>query len=101
MSFSDQVRKQFEHDLNDLKKMRDQLRAKLHLAGEAAQERWRELEPKIEEVERKIEAGSDELIGTTNQLFEEVGRAFRDFGNRLLDKDRASRRDDDSGASGD
>ncbi len=86
MSFSEDVRKQFEHDLGELKKLRDEIRVKLHLAGMEVKERWKQLEPRLEEIERKVEAGSEELLGTTTRLFEEVGRAFREFGERIVRK---------------
>lgn len=86
MSFSEDVRKQFEHDLGELKKLRDEIRVKLHLAGLEVKERWKQLEPKLEEIERKVEAGSEELIGSTTRLFEEVGRAFRELGERIVGK---------------
>lgn len=83
MSFSDDMRKQLDHDLAELKKMRDEIRLKLHLAGMDAKERWKQLEPKVEEIERKLEAGGEEILGATSRLFEEVGRAFREFADRL------------------
>lgn len=86
MSFNDDVRKQFDHDLAELKKMRDEIRVKLHLAGMEVKERWKQLEPKLEEIERRVEAGSEELIGATTRMFEEVGRAFREMGERFIRK---------------
>lgn len=83
MSFSDDMRKRFDQDLAELKKMRDEIRLKLHLAGMDAKERWQKLEPKVEEIERKLEAGGEEILGATNKLFEEVGRAFREFAERI------------------
>jgi hypothetical protein len=86
MSFNDDVRKQFDHDLAELKKMRDEIRVKLHLAGMEVKERWKLLEPKLEEIERRVEAGSEEILGATSRMFEEVGRAFRDMGERFIRK---------------
>lgn len=86
MSFSEDVRKQFDHDLGELKKLRDEIRVKLHLAGMEVKERWKQLEPRLEEIERKVEAGGEEIIGTTTRLFEEVGRAFRELGERIVRK---------------
>lgn len=83
MSFSDDMRKRFDQDLAELKKMRDEIRLKLHLAGMDAKERWQKLEPKVEEIERKLEAGGEEILGATNKLFEEVGRAFRELAERI------------------
>jgi chromosome segregation ATPase len=86
MSFNDDVRKQFDHDLAELKKMRDEIRVKLHLAGMEVKERWKQLEPKLEEIERRVEAGSEEILGATTRMFEEVGRAFREIGERFIRK---------------
>jgi len=100
MSFNDDVRKQFEHDLAELKKMRDEIRVKLHLAGMEVKERWKALEPKLEEIERRVETGSEEILGATTRMFEEVGRAFRDLGERFIRKagqDDKPGQDDKSG----
>ncbi len=100
MSFNDDVRKQFEHDLTELKKMRDEIRVKLHLAGMEVKERWKLLEPRLEEIERRVEAGSEEILGATTRMFEEVGRAFREMGERFIRKpaqDDKAGQDDKSG----
>ena len=86
MSFNEDVRKQFEHDLAELKKMRDEIRVKLHLAGMEVKERWKQLEPRLEEIERRVEAGSEEILGATTRMFEEVGKAFREMGERFIRK---------------
>ncbi|WP_428261268.1 hypothetical protein [Haliangium sp.] len=86
MSFTENMRKQFESDLTDLKKMRDEIRVKLHLASMEVKERWQQIEPKLDELERRIDAGSEEVVGATSKLFEDVGRAVRDMGERLLGK---------------
>jgi hypothetical protein len=94
MSFNEDMRKQFEHDLAELKKMRDEIRVKLHLAGMEVKERWKQLEPKLEEIERKVEAGSEDILGATTKLFEDVGRAFREIGERLVRKPEKSEQDE-------
>lgn len=103
MSFNDDVRKQFDHDLAELKKMRDEIRVKLHLAGMEVKERWKQLEPRLEEIERRVEAGGEEILGATTRMFEEVGRAFRELGERFIRKpgqDDKPAQDDKPGPDG-
>jgi len=87
MSITDDVKNQLKADLEELKRMRDEIKVKLHLAGKDAKDKWHELEPKLEELELKFEKGGRELGATTDKLFEDVGRAVRDFGARLFGKD--------------
>lgn len=87
MSITDDVKNQLKADLEDLKRMRDEIKLKLHLAGKDAKDRWHELEPKLEELELKFEKGGKDLGATTDKLFEDVGKAVRDFGAKLFGKD--------------
>lgn len=68
------------------KQLRDQIADTLDLAGAELQQQLRELAPKLAEVERRVEAGGEELLAATNTLFEDVGRALRSFGARMADK---------------
>ena len=99
MSITDDVKNQLKADLEELKRMRDEIKVKLHLAGKDAKDKWHELEPKLEELELKFEKGGRELGATTDKLFEDVGRAVRDFGARLFGKDDSDEARSD--ASGD
>ncbi len=46
---------------DDLKRMADEVRLKLHLGGMEAKERWRALEPKLHEAHAKVEARGEQV----------------------------------------
>jgi len=43
---------------DDVRRVRDQLRLDLHLAGMEAREQWDKLQPKLVELEKSFEAGA-------------------------------------------
>ncbi|NOK20136.1 hypothetical protein [Corallococcus carmarthensis] len=46
--------------LETLRTLRDELRLEMHLAGMEVRERWRMLEPKVQEAEQRARAMTDE-----------------------------------------
>jgi hypothetical protein len=58
--------------LEEMKMLRDEIRLDLHLAGMELKDRWRELEPKVLEAERRAEeVGAkvlDELVERLNNM---------------------------------
>jgi hypothetical protein len=63
---SDELKKELRKTLDSLKTMRDEIKVKLHLAGQEAKERWQKIEPEIEkagnEVAKTSKAAVDELV---------------------------------------
>lgn len=49
------LKKTLEEAKGDLAQVRDELRVKLHLAKQDAQDAWKAMEPKIQTVEKKLE----------------------------------------------
>ncbi len=43
---------------DDIRRIRDQLKLELHLAGMDAREQWDKLQPKLSELEKSFEAGA-------------------------------------------
>ncbi len=43
---------------DDVRRVRDELKLKLHLAGMEAREQWDKLQPKLGELEKSFEAGA-------------------------------------------
>ncbi len=69
--------------IDDIKKLRDEIVLKLHLASMDAKREWDELEPKLEALEHKIDRGSDRALDAAAGLIDELGAAFRSFRDRL------------------
>jgi hypothetical protein len=63
---SEDIKKELRKTADLLKTMRDEIRVKLHLAGQEAKDRWQKLEPEIEKVGHEIAKTSkstvDELV---------------------------------------
>lgn len=63
---SDELKKELKKTVDVLKTMRDEIKVKLHLAGQEAKDRWQKLEPEIEkagtEVAKTSKAAVDELV---------------------------------------
>jgi hypothetical protein len=63
---SDELKKELRKTVDVLKTMRDEIKVKLHLAGQEAKDRWQKMEPEIEkagnEVAKTSKAAVDELL---------------------------------------
>lgn len=75
--------KKTNETLEELRKLRDEIRVKVHLAGMEARERWEELEPKLEELEGQLERSGARATEATSIFFEELAAAFRRFRDRI------------------
>ena len=62
---ADEAEKTLKQDLedarNDLKRTADEIKVKLHLAGMDAKDAWDDLQPRIEEYERRFDSKADEV----------------------------------------
>lgn len=80
------AQRDLEHQMQDLadelKRLRDEIRVKLHLAGLEARDRWNELEPSMGQVEklaREVNEASKRKLGDLrDRLKELVERVRRD-----------------------
>jgi len=66
----------------DIHRMADEIRVKIHLAAMDAKDTWYKLEPKLHEFEHKAEAAKDRLVNGLDKLGEEL----KDQMGRLLDR---------------
>jgi CBS domain-containing protein len=81
-STSDAKQKIF-HDLNELRLKRDELRLKVHLASADAKSAWRETEPTLADLERRVEREGEEIAHVTSKLGTEIKGAFRRLRDRI------------------
>jgi len=62
---ADEANKTLKQDLedtrNDLKRAADEIKLKLHLAGMDAKDAWDEIQPRIEDFERRFDEKADEV----------------------------------------
>jgi hypothetical protein len=74
---------QTEETIDELRKLRDEIRVRIHLAAMDARDVWRELEPRVTRVERAIEKKGTAAAEEIGDLGERVMRALRDLKHRL------------------
>ena len=66
-----ELKKEIQKSLELMRTLRDEVRVNLHLAGMAAKDEWREIEPELAEIER---AASDFSETTRNALSAVIAR---------------------------
>jgi len=78
---ADEANKTLKQDLedtrNDLRQAADEIRVKLHLAGMDAKDAWEEIQPRIDDFERRFDEKADEVS-------EELKALGSDIKQRLL-----------------
>lgn len=52
---------------NELKRLGDEVRVKLHLMNMEVKQRWAEVEPKLQAVQAKVEAKTDQAAGAVQE----------------------------------
>jgi hypothetical protein len=67
----------------ELRRVRDEIRVKMHLAELDARTWWAEVEPMIANVERKLEIGSERAVEYANVLTDELSKALARARDRL------------------
>ncbi len=77
--------------LDELKRVRDEIRVKLDLASKETRRWWEDLEPQLSQVEDKLLAGGDKVADVSKAVAEEFTAAFRRIRDRVgTDKEEAA-----------
>ena len=74
---SDELKKELKKTVDLLKTMRDEIKVKLHLAGQEAKDRWQKIEPEIEKA-------GNEVAKTSKATVEELVTRVKEFKKDLL-----------------
>jgi hypothetical protein len=74
---SDELKKEFRKTADMLKTLRDEVRVKLHLAGQEAKDRWQKIEPQIEKV-------GDDIAKTSKSAVDELVTRVKEFKKELI-----------------
>ena len=76
---------EFEDLVADLKRKRDELRLKIHLASKEAQDEWEELEEKMQEFSSRAELGktSEGLGDALGRLGQELKLGYKRIRNAI------------------
>jgi hypothetical protein len=70
---------------NDVRRIADELRLELHLAGMDARDRWKSLQPKLIELEHVIETKGHEVGHAIAEQLAALGHALDDLRKRIAD----------------
>ncbi len=72
---------------DDIRRLADEVRLKLHLAGMEAKAKWEELEPKMMDLETKVTAsvkdGGGKAAGVVGDQVEALATGLRQFADEL------------------
>jgi len=68
--------------LQQITRLRDEIRVKLNLAGKDVRDLWENLEPKVHDFERKVHEAGDRVVGE----LQKVGDQLRTQLNHLVEK---------------
>ena len=83
------IRELVRLELDQLARMRDEIRLKLHLVSMEGRSTWADLEKQFEQLEERFGREADHIVGRTRQDAADVQAAFLDF-KRTLTSDRAT-----------
>ena len=62
---------------DEVRRIADELELKIHLAGMAARDRWRALQPRIAEIEKSISSASKRASDVADRELSSLGAALR------------------------
>jgi hypothetical protein len=78
------IRELVRLELDQLARMRDEMRLKLHLATMEGRSTWADLEKQFEQLENRFGREGDQIVGRTRQIAAEVQAAFLVFKRTLV-----------------
>lgn len=80
----------FESGLQELRTLRDEIRVRLHLAGQEAREQWeKHLEPHVGRIEQQIKDTKEDALDSVKDAIDRARTAFQDFRARLTGQDES------------
>lgn len=79
-----EIRDDLRGAVEELRRLRDEIRLQANLASKEAKSTWSELEPKLHNLEAQLAKGGAAAAEATTALVEDLGRSFKDFRDRLV-----------------
>ena len=68
---------------DDVRRLSDEVRLKMHLAGMELKEKWKSLEPQLAEAQRKVMEGSDKAEAAVSTQLDALAAGLRQFVDEL------------------
>jgi hypothetical protein len=96
MTAQTKTKNAFETGMQELRTLRDEVRLKLHLAGQEAKDQWEtKFEPRIEKLEQQVRTATDNTMDAIRDAIDQARDSFKGFRDRLVGNDD----DDDRGST--
>jgi hypothetical protein len=76
--------------LPDVRRMADEIRVRIHLAGLEAKDAWAKLEPKLHELEHKAERATDHAKEQLVEFGTMIKRELQELTSRLTREDKSN-----------
>lgn len=80
---TERLRETVNHRIDELERLRDEVKLKLHLANLDAKKRWFVLETELDQLETELKHDSGAVAEASARLSEHLLESFKDFRNRL------------------
>jgi ElaB/YqjD/DUF883 family membrane-anchored ribosome-binding protein len=77
------LKQDLEDTRADLKRMADEIKVKLHLAGMDAKDAWNEIQPRLEDFEKRFDAKADDVSEELKALGGEIKQRLLNIKNKL------------------
>jgi ElaB/YqjD/DUF883 family membrane-anchored ribosome-binding protein len=77
------LKQDLEDTRADLKRMADEIKVKLHLAGMDAKDAWNEIQPRLEDFEKRFDAKADDVGEELKALGGEIKQRLLNIKNKL------------------
>ena len=68
---------------DDLRRMADELRVRLHLAGMDAKDAWHDLQPQLEDFERRMDTAAEQVGDELKALGADIRQRMLNIKNKL------------------
>ncbi|MGB5811855.1 MAG: hypothetical protein WBG86_15055 [Polyangiales bacterium] len=84
---TDDTGKSFKQDLDDtredLKRMTDEIKVKLHLAGMDAKDAWEDIQPRLKDFEKRFDSTADDVGEELRALGSDIKQRLLNIKNKL------------------
>ena len=77
------LKQDLEDTRNDLRRMADEIKVKLHLAGMDAKDAWNVIQPRLEDFEQRFDAKADEVGEELKALGNDIKQRLLNIKNKI------------------
>lgn len=78
------VKQDLEDTRDDLKRLADEIKVKLHLAGMDAKDAWEDIQPRLADFEQRFDAKADQVTEELKALGGDIKQRLLNIKNKLV-----------------